>query len=298
MRRCEAAKAEFLKIFKGLCSSRSAWEVWADLMTVMACSLANVCDRTPGRYGRREKEYSACIERLGGLERPVDLFGVLVEAMEAEPDQDFLGDMYMSLELGNHWKGQFFTPYHASRAMAEMLLGNCQKQIEDNGWISICDPTVGGGAMLIAAANTLRRQKIYYHDNVLFMGQDIDRIVAMMAYIQISLLGCAGYIAVANSLTNPVCGFALNPLEKEGQEFWYTPFYFGEVWQGRRLWNAVGQLLSSHPEPEEKVAVEPAIEASKPEERERPEEPVIMLRKRKRDIEGQMDMFSYMRGGE
>lgn len=298
MRRCEAAKAEFLKIFKGLCSSRSAWEVWADLMTVMACSLANVCDRTPGRYGRREKEYSACIERLGGLERPIDLFGVLVEAMEAEPDQDFLGDMYMSLELGNHWKGQFFTPYHISRMMAEMILGDCGKQIEDKGWIPVCDPTVGGGAMLIAAANLFRRQEVYYHNNVLFVGQDIDRIVAMMAYIQISLLGCAGYIVVANSLTNPVCGSALNPIENEGQEFWYTPFYFGEVWQGRRLWNAVGQLLSSHPEPEEKVAVEPAIEASKPEERERPEEPVIMLRKRKRDIEGQMDMFSYMRGGE
>lgn len=298
MRRCEAAKAEFLKIFKGLCSSRSAWEVWADLMTVIACSLANVCDRTPGRYGRREKEYSACIERLGGLERPIDLFGVLVEAMEAEPDQDFLGDMYMSLELGNHWKGQFFTPYHISRMMAEMILGDSGKQIEDKGWISVCDPTVGGGAMLIAAANSFRRQKISHHNHVLFIGQDIDRVVAMMAYIQISLLGCAGYIVVANSLTNPVCGSALNPIEKEGQEFWYTPLYFGEVWQGRRLWNAVGQLLSSQPEPEEKVAVEPAIEAPKPEERAQPEEPVIILRKRKRDIEGQMDMFSYMRGGE
>ncbi len=298
MRRCEAAKSEFLKIFNRLCSSRSAWEVWADLITVMACSLANVCDRAPKRYDRREKEYASCIERLGGPERPIELFGILVEAMEADLDQDFLGDMYMSLELGNHWKGQFFTPYYVSRMMAEMTLGNCQKQIENDGWISVCDPTVGGGAMLIAAANSLRRQNIYYHNNVLFVGQDIDRVVAMMAYIQISLMGCAGYIVVANSLTNPVCGSALNPIENEGQEFWYTPFYFGEVWEGRRLWNAVGQLLSSQPEPEEKAAVEPVIEVSKPEEKEQPEEPVIMLRKRKRDIEGQMDMFSYMRGGE
>lgn len=298
MRKCDTAKAEFLKIFKGMCSSRSTWEVWPDLITVMACSLANVCDRTSGRYEKREKEYEACIKRLGGPELPVKLFAILVEAMEAEPDQDFLGDMYMSLELGNHWKGQFFTPYHISRMMAEMTLGDCRKQIEEQGWISVCDPTVGGGAMLIAAANAFRRQEVYYHNNVLFVGQDIDRIVAMMAYIQISLLGCAGYIVVANSLTNPICGSVLSPVENEAQEFWYTPFYFGEVWHDRRRWNAVGLLLNSWLEPGESIAAGPIIEPKKPERIEKPEEPVIMLRKRKRDIEGQIDMFSYMRGGE
>lgn len=35
---------------------------------------------------------------------------------------DVLGEVYMELELGNKWKGQFFTPYHVSQAMASVTL--------------------------------------------------------------------------------------------------------------------------------------------------------------------------------
>lgn len=236
---------EFLKVFNQLCYSRSAWEVWADVITVMACSIANAVDRNTKRHESRENEYARCIKRLGGVEKPAELFAIVVEALERNPDQDFLGALYMNLELGNHWKGQFFTPYGISRCMAEITLGNCCGQIEREGWISVCDPTIGGGTMLISAANTIRRQKVNYQNHVLFVGQDIDRIVAMMAYIQISLLGCPGYIAVGNSLTNPIIGSPLEPAEKEGQEFWYTPFYFSEVWHYRRLFANMDRIFRS-----------------------------------------------------
>ena len=35
-------------------------------------------------------------------------FAIVVEALERNPEQDFLGELYMELELGNHWKGQVF----------------------------------------------------------------------------------------------------------------------------------------------------------------------------------------------
>lgn len=232
-------------MFNALCYSRNAWEVWADVITVMACSIANAVDKGSKRYESRESEYARCIKRLGGVEKPAQLFAILVEALERNPDQDFLGALYMGLELGNHWKGQFFTPYNISRAMSEMLMGNCQENIDMRGWTSVCDPCVGGGAMLIAAANTMRRQKVNYQNHVLFVGQDIDRIVAMMAYIQISLLGCPGYIAMGDSLNNPIVGSPLEPTEKEGQEFWYTPFYFGEVWHYRRLFANMDRIFRS-----------------------------------------------------
>ena len=101
--------------------------------------------------------------------------------------------------------------------------------------------------MLIAAANTILRQKVNYQNHVLFVGQDIDRIVGMMAYIQLSLLGCPGYVVIGNSLTNPIVGSALQPFEKEGQEFWYTPLYFSDVWQYRRIFAAMDQILRSEP---------------------------------------------------
>ncbi|MGL5433766.1 MAG: N-6 DNA methylase [Lachnospiraceae bacterium] len=232
-----------MKIFNELCYNRQYWQVWSDLMTVMACSLANVADRAPTRFESREKEYQACIERLGGVEKPSHLFAIVVEALESNSDQDFLGALYMQLELGNHWKGQFFTPYCVSRAMAELTMGDCRRQIEQDGWISVCDSCVGGGAMLVAAANTLRRQDINYQNHVLFVGQDIDRIVGMMAYIQISLLGCPGYIVIANTITNPLIGDPLMPTEQKGQEFWYTPLYFNQVWHWRRTFRTMDALF-------------------------------------------------------
>lgn len=236
---------EFLKMFSELCYARAAWEVWSDVITAMACSVANTVDKSPKRHESREIEYARCIKRLGGIEKPAQMFAILVAALERNPDQDFLGALYMDLELGSHWKGQFFTPYNISRLMAEVTLGNCQDQIDRDGWISVCDPTVGGGTMLISAANTMRRQNVNYQNHVLFIGQDIDRIVAMMAYIQISLLGCPGYIVVGNSLTNPMTGSALAPTEKETQEFWYTPFYFSQTWHYRRLFHQLDCVFKS-----------------------------------------------------
>lgn len=229
---------EFLDIFKTLCYSRSSWQAWADVITAIACSLSNAIDRSPEHYEPREKEFEQCIKRLGSVDAPAKLLGVIMMALENNPEQDFLGAMYMKLELGNHWKGQFFTPYSVSRMMADVTIGNSQVEIEKKGWISICDPCVGGGAMLIAAANTMMRQKVNYQNHVLFVGQDIDRVVAMMAYIQISLLGCPGYIVVGNSLTNPMTGSVLFPREGKEQEFWYTPMFNSQVWHYRRFFNS------------------------------------------------------------
>lgn len=236
----QGTEKDFLDIFKQLCYSRNSWQVWADVITAIACSISNATDRTPARFESREKEYAECIKRLGGVEKPAQLFAIIVKEMEINPDQDFLGALYMKLELGNHWKGQFFTPYNVSRMIAEMSIGNAQKEIDNKGWIAICDPCIGGGAMLIAAANTMRRQKIYYHDHVLFVGQDVDRVVGLMAYIQLSLLGCPGYIVIGNSLTRPIIGNPLMPVEQEEQEFWYTTFYNSQVWAGRRLLYSLG----------------------------------------------------------
>lgn len=226
---------EFLKLFDKLTYSRSAWQVWEDLMTVMACSISNAVDRTPDKFKRREEQYERSIKNLGGVEIPAQMLGIITMALEQNPDQDFLGKLYMTLNLGNHWKGQFFTPYNICQMMAEMNFGDgVQAEVERKGYISVCDPCVGAGAMLIAAANAMRRAKLNYQTNAVFVGQDIDRIVAMMAYIQISLIGCSGYIIIGNSLTNPPTGHVLFPQDTEGQEIWITPLFMHDIWEIRR----------------------------------------------------------------
>lgn len=236
---------ELLEIINQLSYGRQKWQVWQDLITVMACTLNVLVDRTPGRFNPRKKSLDDALDRLGGMELPGKAFDAVVDALEANPDQDFLGKMYMNLELGNHWTGQFFTPYNISRMMAKMMLGNMKTAVERQGWVSVCDPCVGGGAMLVAAANEAREQGVNYQRHILFVGQDIDPIVGMMAYIQLSLLGCPGYVVVSNTITNPIIGDPLMPSEQPGQDFWYTPFYFTDIWNGRRQARILQSLLNA-----------------------------------------------------
>lgn len=233
------AEKEFLKLFQGLCYSRSSWQVWEDLINVMACSISNAVDRTPKHFEAREKMYARSIQNLGSVEIPAKMLGIIVLALEKNPEQDFLGAMYMQLNLGSHWHGQFFTPYDVCKAMSEMTVTSGNAEIDNKGYISVCDPACGAGATLIAAANTFSRLRKSYQNHVLFVAQDVDSVVAKMCYIQLSLLGCAGYICVGNTLTNPLTGHALFPNENEEQDLWYTPIFFSQVWTMRRMFHGL-----------------------------------------------------------
>ena len=95
---------------------------------------------------------------------------------------------------------------------------------------------------MIAAVNTMKKCKHNFQNHVVFVGQDIDRVTGMMCYIQLSLLGCAGYVCIANTLTNPLTGPVLFPNEKEGQELWYMPMFQNQIWTWRRLFQSMGGL--------------------------------------------------------
>ena len=100
----------------------------------------------------------------------------------------------------------------------------------------------------MAFANECRRPgvDINYQTSVLFVAQDIDMVAGLMCYIQLSLLGCPGYVAIANTLTNPctsIDGRGLIP--RHGEHIWYTPFYFREEWHWRRIAAQMDMLINS-----------------------------------------------------
>lgn len=85
----KGTEKEFLDLFNHLCYSRTAWQVWSDLMSAMACTIANVFETNPKRKADREKEYERCIKELGGdVEIPAKLFAIVTMALENNPDQD------------------------------------------------------------------------------------------------------------------------------------------------------------------------------------------------------------------
>jgi len=231
------AQKEFYKILNSLCGSKSVWEVWHDTITMFAIAIANLFNQDGELHDEREKEYLQIIARYKKPEQSQfpKLFSLLVDTLKQDPEQDFLGNLYMLLNLNSKSKKQIFTPYDICRIMSKIQLSDAGSQIAEKGWISIYDPACGSGSTLIAARNLMVEQKFDYK-NILFVAQDIDRIPALMCYIQLSLLGCAGYVVVANTITNPIVGTGGSPLlisPMPDQEFWVTPLLYSDPWVTR-----------------------------------------------------------------
>lgn len=229
----------FLKLYHALTYRWTPWEVWKDFVVMFACALSNPIDKS--HYDEREALYLKTIQKYNKQEQEIfpQLCAETVLALEANPEQDFLGKIFMDLGLGNDAGGQFFTPYHVCEIMAKITIGELLPQVKEKGYITINDCACGAGATLIAAVNEARRQlekeNLNFQNHVLITAQDIDYTTALMCYIQLSLLGVAGYIKIGNTLTEPMR--SNDTLEN----YWFTPMYFSSVWAVRRLFK--GNLL-------------------------------------------------------
>lgn len=243
---------QFVKLFSEVCHWNSPWERWNDMITMFAIEIANPLD-TVNRKARNEL-YASIARKYSPEEmiRFAGLFAEMVTQLELHPFQDFLGSMYMELELGNDRAGQFFTPYNICRMMAKVTINDVAvKQIQEHGYIMLNDPTCGGGATLIAAADILHEMGTDWQNKAYFIGQDLDATVAMMCYVQLSLIGCAGYVRIGDTLTNPPTGDKL--LGEGTSNVWYFPMtFFSRAWQDRIIGRHLMQIIRSIPLPEPK----------------------------------------------
>lgn len=296
---------EFVKLFTGISGRYSRYTVWQDFVWMTACAISNIVDK---RFAeRREARYMEIIQKYNKQEQDVFpmLFALVVSGMEENPDQDFLGELYMSLDMGNSDAGQFFTPYCVCSLMSQITMAGdfVQSSIDKHGYVAINDPACGAGATLVSAANMLRDIGINYQQTALFVGQDIDYTVGLMCYIQLSMLGCAGYVKIGNTLTNPLTGRVLFG-NMEDENIWYTPMFFTDRWSmlralddAKRLFSAVATgfphdqtdnpsvNIGGNEKPQEAI-LEPIPEPPAPE----PVVPVITVKQtgRRKQLEGQL----------
>lgn len=215
---------EFERLLNEVSYNSSKFTVWDDFVHMTAATIANSCDYQQNRedqYLLRSKKYNAA---------ELDIFARMlartVTALDENREQDFLGQLYMEFGFGDPKKGQYFTPYN----IAELMSMITNVSLNNQPYVTVNDPTSGSGVMLIAAINKLLKKGVNPHTQLFIVAQDLDPCIAMMCYIQLSLLGGAGYVIVGDSLCNPLTGNVL--FAPDGA--WCTPMFYHSVWKIRR----------------------------------------------------------------
>lgn len=202
---------EFISKLNNLDKARRVNEVFKDFLTLCTCSLAQPfyrSDEIEQRYLNTVNQYTK--EQAEEFSK---LLALLVMALE-EKHQDFLGQVYMQLNLGNVTTGQFFTPYHVSKLMSEINFIEIEDKLKDQEFITLSDPCCGSAGMIIAFAETMKNKGYNYQNQLYVEAIDIDEMCFMMTYIQISLLGVSARVMLGDSLA------------WKFQQVLYTPFCF------------------------------------------------------------------------
>lgn len=132
------------------------------------------------------------------------LLEIAVAGMNKNPYRDILGELYMSLDIANSSRGQVFTPYGISQICANIGLpkDEIDQRIAEKGFISINDPAVGGGSMLLAGAAAINANGYDPAEVACFVGQDIDMRCCHMTYIQCYYNNLAACVLHGNTLSN------------------------------------------------------------------------------------------------
>ena len=195
------------------------WQVmenWAEL-TAIGLSLP---EKKPDRWERflnltgEGKKYHGMLPQLNSL-----LEDILVPALEENPEQDFLGEIYCE-PWSNKRNGEVFTPYHVAKGIAKMTLFDAKSIIKQQGYITIYEPACGSGVMGIAARNIFIDMGLSPTLKLHITGHDIKRTYCHFTYIQWSLLGMAAEVKLGNSLTGEFSDRWTSPILKLHWGYW------------------------------------------------------------------------------
>lgn len=207
----EKARSRFISVFRDTARNLRRWEVFSDFITLAASELDMARIRTPENI-ERSREICAKYGE-SDISNLHELFGLMVCALEAK-FHDFLGAIFMELELGDDRNGQYFTPYNVQSLLARLLMPDVDETIRHEGFVTVSDPASGAAGMIVAYAEVLLEAGYNPSEQMFGSCIDIDPIAADMAFIQLSLLGIPAEVVTGNTLT-----MQLNRVR-------YTPVYY------------------------------------------------------------------------
>lgn len=219
--------------------------VWSELMELFAIEISNSATRLlkdlpeyKEVWEEREQRYIQIMQGYSEHERnkiiPQMFSALVINYNELESFDDVLGRLYMCGEIYDKNKAQIFTPYTLAYLSAKITIDKpiLKKAVKENGFCTIDDCAVGGGAMLLAAVDVARKHfnRLNWQECILCYGQDIDQTALNMAYIQLSLYCIPAILTLGNTISEPI---VTDPYRR-----WETPMInLLPIWQARKMQN-------------------------------------------------------------
>ncbi|MGP2504480.1 SAM-dependent DNA methyltransferase [Pantoea ananatis] len=213
---------EFISLFNSIARGTRRLQVFTDFISCSVIAIQNglqFCEK-------REQKYMAIVARYKkeDVSSMARLLAYVVNGLE-EKICDFLGRIYMLLELGDKDKEQYFTPWSVALMMAQLQFGaqlsKPEEVFRDKPFITFAEPACGAGAMTLAFASMLKQAGYSPHRYLWVSVTDIAPLAAGMAYIQLSLCGIPGEVVIGNALSD------------ERRRVLLTPVHYWEGWSRR-----------------------------------------------------------------
>ena len=197
----------------------------SDLFCCGAISVSNAVDLL--QAAEREAHYKQIMSHYSEKERFAmaeifgKLFGLLTSVVYDDGVfSDYLGEIFMSCNMGNKSAGQFFTPYHVSKLCAKLAIGTPDKA--DGKILTLNEPCCGSGGMVLAAMDVLKNDfGINYAMDCFVDCSYVDLRCVHMTYLQLSLAGVPAIVKHQDALTRKIWSVWKTP----ALVFQYMRFY-------------------------------------------------------------------------
>ncbi|HDL6171883.1 TPA: SAM-dependent DNA methyltransferase, partial [Mannheimia haemolytica] len=170
----ENFEKQFISLFQRIVPHYRRSEVFYDFITLSALDMYLVTYRDQAEPNLRER-FAHAKARYSDSEftQLAELLAVTVNAL-TQKRYDFLGSVFMNLNLGDGYRGQYFTPSHIADLMAKVTLQDCDRIISQQGFVTLSEPTCGSGVMVIGCVNAMFDAKYNPQQQLWVHCQDVD----------------------------------------------------------------------------------------------------------------------------
>lgn len=201
----EASVDNIVKKIQSLVHKQNYDEIFFDWVRCMFYTYSNTCNKIGAED--REEKYKNIVKKYG--EGIINVFiecnVELIRLFEKNID-DYLGKIHHKLEVHNKMKGQFFTPFHISKLMAETRVNELIKELNSKKRIKIMDAACGSGCLILGILAVLKEKGINYQNKIFISCSDLDENVIQMAYVQLTLAGAKARCKNEDALTGKCFG--------------------------------------------------------------------------------------------